>query len=107
MTVGWISARWLVTMNTAKKLLLEDRSVWSGLEGQFLTNELADIFNLPPRATISLHRSERHSGASYGLAPRCAFAVIDSARARSAARPASNFSIASAGQARCHTGRRA
>jgi len=40
----------VVTMNTAKKLLLEERSVWSGLEGQFLTNELADIFNLPPRA---------------------------------------------------------
>jgi S1-C subfamily serine protease len=40
----------VVTMNTAKKLLLEERSVWSGLEGRFLTSELADIFNLPPRA---------------------------------------------------------
>jgi serine protease Do len=39
-----------VTMNTARKLLLEERSVWSGLEGRFLTNELADIFNLPPGA---------------------------------------------------------
>jgi serine protease Do len=40
----------VVTMNTAKKLLLEERSVWSGLEGRFLTNELADIFNLPAGA---------------------------------------------------------
>jgi serine protease Do len=37
-------------MNTARKLLLEERSVWSGLEGRFLTNELADIFNLPAGA---------------------------------------------------------
>jgi serine protease Do len=40
----------VVTMNTAKKLLLEERSVWSGLDGRFLTNELADIFNLPAGA---------------------------------------------------------
>jgi len=40
----------VVTSNTAKKLLLEQRSVWSGLEGRLLTNDLADIFNLPPKA---------------------------------------------------------
>jgi serine protease Do len=40
----------VVTANTAKKLLLEQRSVWSGLEGRLLTNDLADILNLPPRA---------------------------------------------------------
>jgi serine protease Do len=33
---------------TAKKLLLEQRSFWSGLEGRLLTNEQADLFNLPP-----------------------------------------------------------
>jgi serine protease Do len=40
----------VVTANTAKKLLLEQRSVWSGLEGRLLTNDLADILNLPPKA---------------------------------------------------------
>ena len=40
----------VVTINTAKKLLLEQRSFWSGLEGRLLTNEQADLFNLPPRA---------------------------------------------------------
>jgi serine protease Do len=40
----------VVTVNTAKKLLLEQRSVWSGLEGRLLTDELADILNLPPGA---------------------------------------------------------
>jgi serine protease Do len=41
----------VVTVNTAKKLLLEKRSVWSGLEGQVLTDEVADLLNLPPGAT--------------------------------------------------------
>ena len=40
----------VVTANTARKLLLEQRSVWSGLEGRLLTNDLADILNLPPKA---------------------------------------------------------
>jgi S1-C subfamily serine protease len=40
----------VVTVNTAKKLLLEQRSFWSGLEGRLLTNEQADLFNLPPKS---------------------------------------------------------
>jgi S1-C subfamily serine protease len=39
----------VVTMNTARQLLLEKRSFWSGLEGQLLTEELADLFNIPSR----------------------------------------------------------
>ncbi len=39
----------VATVNTAKQLLLERRSFWSGLEGQLLSEALADIFNLPPR----------------------------------------------------------
>jgi serine protease Do len=42
----------VVTMNTARQLLLERRSIWSGLEGQLLSNELADMFNLPPPKTV-------------------------------------------------------
>ncbi|MGH7326475.1 MAG: S1C family serine protease [Candidatus Rokuibacteriota bacterium] len=38
----------VVTGNTAKQLLLEKRSFWSGLEGQMLTERLGDILNLPP-----------------------------------------------------------
>jgi S1-C subfamily serine protease len=38
----------VVTGNTAKELLLTKRSFWSGLEGQILTPELGDLFNLPP-----------------------------------------------------------
>ena len=38
----------VVTGNTAKELLLTKRSFWSGLEGQILSAELGDLFNLPP-----------------------------------------------------------
>jgi len=41
----------VVTINTAKKLLLEKRSFWSGLEGQLLTDQQADLLNLPPGST--------------------------------------------------------
>jgi S1-C subfamily serine protease len=41
----------VVTMNTAKKLLLEKRSFWGGLEGQILSDELADLLNLPAGST--------------------------------------------------------
>jgi len=46
----------VVTMNTAKQLL-EKRSIWSGVEGQLLSDELADVFNLPPKTVGFLVKS--------------------------------------------------
>jgi serine protease Do len=40
----------VVAINTAKQLLLDTRSFWSGIEGEILSNELADVLNLPPKA---------------------------------------------------------
>jgi serine protease Do len=37
-----------VTSNVARELLIEQRSMWSGLEGVVLTGALAQIFNIPP-----------------------------------------------------------
>lgn len=37
----------VVTINTAKDLLLARRSIWTGLEGHTLSGDLAAIFNLP------------------------------------------------------------
>ena len=37
----------VVTMKTARLLLLERRSFWTGLEGQIVSGELAAIFNVP------------------------------------------------------------
>jgi serine protease Do len=40
----------VVTLNTAKQLLLEKKSFWSGLEGVVLSDQVADLLNLPNRS---------------------------------------------------------
>jgi serine protease Do len=40
----------VVTANTARRLLLDEHSVWTGLEGYLLTNEIALAFNVPQSA---------------------------------------------------------
>ena len=46
--LGIPRSSFVVTMNTAKTLLLEQRSFWSGLEGRVLSTKLAKLLNLPP-----------------------------------------------------------
>lgn len=41
----------VVTINTAKQLLLEKRSFWGGLETFPVNDELADLLNMPARST--------------------------------------------------------
>jgi serine protease Do len=41
----------VVTINTAKQLLLEKKSFWGGVEGQILSDEMADFLNLPAGTT--------------------------------------------------------
>jgi serine protease Do len=69
----------VVTINTAKKLLLEQRSFWSGLEGRLLTTEQADLFNLPPRLLGYLVTKVASSspGEAIGLRGGTRVAVID------------------------------
>src|SRR5262245_15972116 len=40
----------VVTANSARKLLLERKTFWSGVEGQMLSGDLARLFNLPQPA---------------------------------------------------------
>jgi len=47
----------VVTMNTARQLLLEKRSFYGGLEGQFLSDDLADLLNVPSGMTGYLVKS--------------------------------------------------
>src|SRR2546428_5092340 len=47
----------VITLNTARQLLLEKKSFWSGLEGQFLPDDVADLLNLPDNATGYLVKS--------------------------------------------------
>src|SRR5207247_324395 len=37
----------VVTIKTARELLIERKSIWGGLEGTMLTGDLAEIFNVP------------------------------------------------------------
>lgn len=69
----------VVTLNTAKKLLLEQRSFWSGLEGRLLTDELADLLNLPPNATGYLVKTvaKGSPGEAVGLRGGTKVAIID------------------------------
>ena len=41
----------VVTLNTARELLLDKKSFWSGTEGLFLSDQLADLLNVPNRQT--------------------------------------------------------
>jgi serine protease Do len=69
----------VVTINTAKQLLLEKRSFWSGTEGQILSDELADLLNLPPRTTGYLIKSVAKGSPAEeaGLRGGTKFATID------------------------------
>jgi serine protease Do len=69
----------VVTMNTAKKLLLEQRSFWSGLEGRILSDELADLLNLPPNALGYLVKTvaKGSPGEAVGLRGGTKLAVIE------------------------------
>ncbi|HXH29030.1 MAG TPA: trypsin-like peptidase domain-containing protein, partial [Candidatus Polarisedimenticolia bacterium] len=37
-----------ITSNVARQLMLEEKSFWSGVSGYLLTDEMAQVFNLPP-----------------------------------------------------------
>jgi S1-C subfamily serine protease len=69
----------VVTMNTARQLLLERRSFWSGLEGQLLTEDLADLFNIPSRVLGYLVQSVARDSpaAAMGLRGGTKTATID------------------------------
>src|SRR5437870_4839515 len=40
----------VVTSNSARRLLLEDKTFWTGIEGHVVTGELAEILNVPQPA---------------------------------------------------------
>jgi S1-C subfamily serine protease len=69
----------VVTINTAKKLLLEEGSFWIGLEGRLLSDELADLLNLPPNAVGYLVKTvaKGSPGEAVGLRGGTKVAVID------------------------------
>jgi len=68
----------VVAINTAKQLLLEKKSFWAGLEGQLLTNEQADLLNVPNNQNGYLIKSvaKGSPGEDWGLRGGSTFATI-------------------------------
>ena len=65
---GFEGLSFVITSNTAKELLLDQRSIWSGLTGQLLTGELARIFNVPQSSGLLVERvAERSLATHMGL----------------------------------------
>jgi serine protease Do len=68
----------VVTINTAKDLLLTRRSFWSGLEGHTLSGDLAAIFNLPqPEGFLVKTVAKGSPAAEAGIRGGNRTAVID------------------------------
>ncbi|HEU5196950.1 MAG TPA: trypsin-like peptidase domain-containing protein [Methylomirabilota bacterium] len=69
----------VVTLNTAKQLLLERKSFWSGLEGQFVPDHIADLLNFPPNATGYIVKSvaQGSPGEALGLRAGRTLVTID------------------------------
>jgi S1-C subfamily serine protease len=67
----------VVTINTAKKLLLERPSFWSGLEGQLISGPIAEILNLPqPTGYLVKAVAKGSAGDALGLRGGAALATI-------------------------------
>lgn len=66
-----------VTSNMARKLLIEQRSIWSGMEGHLLRGEMAKLFNVPQPAGVLVQRVASGSIAAHlGLRPGTVPATI-------------------------------
>jgi len=67
----------VVTINTAKMLLLERPSFWSGLEGHLISGPIAQILNLPqPSGYLVKTVAKGSAGEAVGLRGGSALATI-------------------------------
>ena len=65
---GFEGLGFVITSNMARRLLLDERSMWSGMQGYLLTDELARIFNLPqPRGLLVQAVAGQSPAAHLGL----------------------------------------
>ncbi|NJB72219.1 serine protease Do [Saonia flava] len=53
---GFQGISFAATSNIAKRLLSEERPVWTGIESYFVTGSLAEVLNLPQKAGILVQR---------------------------------------------------
>lgn len=75
---GFEGLGFVVSSNMARRLLLERKSFWSGLDGYVLSGDLARIFNLPQPVGLLIQRVARQSpSAQMGLRGGTTRATID------------------------------
>jgi serine protease Do len=75
---GFEGLGFVVTSNTTRRLLLERRSFWSGLDGVLLTGELAQALNVAQGIGVLVQRvAEQSPAAAIGLRPGTLRATID------------------------------
>jgi S1-C subfamily serine protease len=55
----------VITSNMAKRLLLDEPSMWSGIQGYMLTGDLARVFNLPQESGVLVQTIAERSPASH------------------------------------------
>jgi S1-C subfamily serine protease len=75
---GFEGLGFVVTSNLARRLLLEQRSFWTGLSGYVLAGELARVFNIPQPVGLLIQRVAKNSPAEHaGLRASTIPATID------------------------------
>jgi S1-C subfamily serine protease len=76
---GFEGLGFVVTSNITRRLLLEQKSFWSGLDGYLLSGDLARVFNLPRPAGLLVQRvAEGSPSAAIGLRAGTMKATVDS-----------------------------
>ncbi len=75
---GFEGLGFVVTSNMARRLLLERKSFWSGLDGFVLSGTLAEVFNLPQPAGLLVQRVAQDSpAAAIGVRAGTTTATVD------------------------------
>lgn len=75
---GFEGLGFVVTSNMARRILLERRSFWSGLDSYLLSGDLAKIFNLPQAVGLLIQRVAQQSpSARIGLRGGTTKATVD------------------------------
>lgn len=65
---GFQGLGFATTSNIAKKLLLEEHAIWTGIQSSFLNGQLAEILNLPQKGGVLVERVAANSlGDKLGL----------------------------------------
>jgi hypothetical protein len=74
---GKVGLGFVVTINTAKKLLLDRPSFWSGLEGHLISGSIAQILNVPqPMGYLVRTVAKGSAGEAVGLMGGAVLATI-------------------------------